>query len=467
MRRTPTLILRLLRRIGLPPRVALLGLSDFTALTGTALLILLARAAFGGVDTDLYRWVFPLLLFSPLLAASLGLYNSVSLPPHRMLKTMFQFVSLVYGIILMVLFLSKEGDLYSRLVIVGGWGVTLFTLPLLRQLCIRLFSHREWWGRPLLIFEQGEMGKRLWHYLRRHPDRGLRPVEMVALPPTLEQTRLVLAGVARRWPDAAALLLPVAGGPQAVDYVAEVSRHFAKIILIPDFEDGFRRYWLTPCELAGVTGLLLSQNLHDRRRLAVKRVIDLLFCLLLLPLLVPLGLLLGLLIRLDSPGPVLYRQKRVGAGGRLLQVYKFRTMCADADARLKEWLARDPALRAEWERDQKLRHDPRITRMGRFLRKTSLDELPQLINVARGDMSLVGPRPIVSGEAKKYGQVFDEYCRVRPGITGLWQISGRNNTTYAERVALDHYYINNWSVWMDIWILARTVPVVLTGYGAY
>jgi Undecaprenyl-phosphate galactose phosphotransferase WbaP len=164
---------------------------------------------------------------------------------------------------------------------------------------------------------------------------------------------------------------------------------------------------------------------------------------------------------------VLYRQWRVGRNGRRIGVYKFRTMVRNADAVLREMLEKDPELAAEWERDQKLRCDPRVTRVGAFLRKTSLDELPQLINVVTGDMSLVGPRPVVEGERGKYGPVFDEYCRVRPGITGLWQVSGRNNTSYAERVAYDHYYINNWSVWMDIWILCRTVPVVLTGYGAY
>ena len=199
----------------------------------------------------------------------------------------------------------------------------------------------------------------------------------------------------------------------------------------------------------------------------MKRCIDLFFCLLILPVLLPLGLILGLLIRLDSPGPVLYRQQRIGQGGRALQIYKFRTMAANADAVLEDWLARDPALREEWKRDHKLKHDPRVTRMGAFLRKTSLDELPQLINVVLGGMSMVGPRPIVSGEIEKYGEVYDEYCRVKPGITGLWQISGRNDTSYEERVAYDHYYINNWSVWMDLWILGRTVPVVLSGYGAY
>lgn len=190
-------------------------------------------------------------------------------------------------------------------------------------------------------------------------------------------------------------------------------------------------------------------------------------CALAATILLPVGLILALGIRLDSPGSILYRQKRIGQGGSPLHIYKFRTMVADADAALQTCLAANPTLREEWERDHKLRNDPRITRMGAFLRKTSLDELPQLLNVLAGGMSLVGPRPIVAAEIAKYGQVYEEYCRVKPGITGLWQISGRNNTSYAERVTYDHYYINNWSVWMDLWILGKTVPVVLSGYGAY
>ena len=184
-------------------------------------------------------------------------------------------------------------------------------------------------------------------------------------------------------------------------------------------------------------------------------------------ILLPLGAVLALIIKADSPGPVFYRQKRVGQHGREIRIFKFRTMVQNADSVLKEVLARDASLRQEWTCDRKLKCDPRITRVGRLLRKLSLDELPQLINVVMGDMSLVGPRPIVHSEEKKYGAVFEEYCMVKPGITGLWQVSGRNNTTYQERVNFDQYYINNWSVWMDLWILGKTVPVVILGYGAY
>lgn len=459
--------IRLLCRLGLPPQTVALVLCDLLALLGTVTAVFLLRAIFGDLDPVLYRWGMPLLLLGPILGASLGLYQSISLPPQREVKALFLMTSLMYGLILAVLFLAKSGDMYSRLVILGSWAATVFTLPVLRGICRRRFSRSRWWCTPLIILDRSHMGRELWHYIRRHPERGLTPVEIFDLPDNEARVRELLATAARRHPSAIALILQEAGRGSRLDYVAEVSRYFSRVLLVPSFNDGFRTHWLTPCDMGNVMGLLLRQNLHDKRRLRMKRCIDLFLCLLILPLLLPLGLLLGLLIRLDSPGPVLYRQRRMGQGGRALHVYKFRTMAANADAVLEDWLARDPALREEWERDHKLRHDPRVTRMGAFLRKTSLDELPQLINVVMGGMSLVGPRPIVAAEIEKYGEVYDEYSRVKPGITGLWQISGRNDTSYEERVAYDHYYINNWSVWMDLWILGRTVPVVLSGYGAY
>jgi lipopolysaccharide/colanic/teichoic acid biosynthesis glycosyltransferase len=142
-------------------------------------------------------------------------------------------------------------------------------------------------------------------------------------------------------------------------------------------------------------------------------------------------------------------------------------MALNADALLQKALDEDDELRREWEQAHKLKTDPRITRVGAILRKSSLDELPQLWNVLTGDMSLVGPRPIVEDETAKYGPAIEEYLRVRPGLTGLWQISGRNDTSYEERIRLDQHYVSNWSVWFDIWILAKTVPVILSGRGAY
>ena len=464
MRHYPPLI-KFLLRFGISPRTVLLVASDLVSMIGTMLSILLIRAAFGGLEPAIYHWVFPILLISPLLGGSLGLYQAIGMPAHQMMKTIFLFVSLVYGAILAALFLSQTGDLYSRMVIMGSWIATLFAMPLLRSLCTRIFSKHTWWCREMIIFDSGTSGHHYWVYLKKHPDLCLLPVKIYRLQIIRTPLSDIIAQAKKDWPNAVALILPGKDGNG--NFVAQVSRHFRKVLLVPDFEEGFKRYWLTPCQIGGVTALLLNQNLHDKRKLKFKRGMDIFFCILSLPVLLPLGMLLALLIRLDSTGAPIYRQKRVGRGGTSMWVYKFRTMVDGADGILDKCFKEDPVLKQEWERDHKLKHDPRLTRMGHFLRKTSLDELPQIINVLEGSMSLVGPRPIVAREIEKYGDVFDEYCRVRPGLTGLWQISGRNNTTYAERVAFDHYYINNWSVWMDIWILARTIPVALTGYGAY
>lgn len=190
-------------------------------------------------------------------------------------------------------------------------------------------------------------------------------------------------------------------------------------------------------------------------------------CLIALPIVLVLCLFIAIWITLDSKGGVIYRQERIGHGGKHFIIYKFRTMIQNADEILEKCLAENPELARQWKENQKLKDDPRLTRVGHFLRKTSLDELPQVFNVLLGNMSLVGPRPIVEDEKERYGRYFAEFCEVYPGLTGIWQTSGRNNTTYAERVAFDHYYINHWNIWLDFWIMAKTIPQIIKGYGAY
>lgn len=256
-----------------------------------------------------------------------------------------------------------------------------------------------------------------------------------------------------------------ATGQVAGNFRAKRSR-VSHVVLIPDLF-GFSSLWVTTKDLGGILGLEVRQRLLFFGPRLMKRIIDICFSLIGGLLLLPLFALISVLIKLDSPGPVLYGNWRIGQGGRWFKVWKFRSMVMDADRILKEYLEKHPELREEWERDQKLRDDPRVTRIGRILRKTSLDELPQLLNVLRGEMSLVGPRPILEDEVKKYGANFALYIKVKPGITRLWQVSGRNDTTYQERVHLVTYYIRNWSLWLDLYILARTVWVVLTRKGAY
>lgn len=196
-----------------------------------------------------------------------------------------------------------------------------------------------------------------------------------------------------------------------------------------------------------------------------KRVVDVIGTIVLATVFSPL--IIAVVLVLSRTGGVLYKHRRVGAGGRVFECLKFRTMIPDAERVLKDILASDDALKAEWVLNHKLRNDPRVTWIGRFLRKTSLDELPQLWNVLRGDMSLVGPRPVVREELLRYGRSASTYVLTRPGITGLWQTLGRSHTEYRRRVAMDVYYIRNQTFWLDLWILARTTTVVLGGSGAY
>ncbi len=206
-------------------------------------------------------------------------------------------------------------------------------------------------------------------------------------------------------------------------------------------------------------------NLAKPARRALKIAFDLVAASVLAVLLLPLLLAIAALVRLDG-GPALFGHERIGAGGNPFSCLKFRTMLVDADAVLNELLATDPAAAAEWTATQKLRDDPRITWIGRVLRRTSLDELPQLLNVLRLEMSLVGPRPIVRREIPRYAEDIAYYYETRPGITGLWQVSGRNNTSYSHRVELDRWYAKNWTLWQDLTILLRTVPAVLAARGA-
>jgi Undecaprenyl-phosphate galactose phosphotransferase WbaP len=199
----------------------------------------------------------------------------------------------------------------------------------------------------------------------------------------------------------------------------------------------------------------------------MKRAMDLAIAWPVLIFLSPLIILIYALLKIFDPGPAIFAQLRVGRDGKTFLVYKFRTMRVDAAARLNSLLANDPAAAAEWAQFQKLRNDPRVTLIGRFLRKTSLDELPQCFNIIRGEMAVVGPRPVTSSEIHRYGGQYAYYTAVRPGVVGLWQVSGRNKLTYDERVALDVRYVKTWSIWRDIAILFRAVPVVLFGLGAY
>ena len=237
-------------------------------------------------------------------------------------------------------------------------------------------------------------------------------------------------------------------------------------ILVVNNASRFPVLWSYPVSFYRYFSFEVSNRLMRRSVLWQKRIFEVLFAVMALFLLALPGIVLAILVKLTSRGPVFYRSKRLGKSGKTIEVLKFRTMYENAEQELELLFEKDPELRREWESCFKLDNDPRVTRFGRFLRCTSLDELPQFWNVLKGEMALIGPRPIVSAEVKYYGKDYSVFTSVKPGITGLWQVSGRSNTDYTERVALDVFYVNNWSIWMDYYIFFATINAVFLRRGA-
>lgn len=199
----------------------------------------------------------------------------------------------------------------------------------------------------------------------------------------------------------------------------------------------------------------------------MKRLTDLIFLILILPLITPLILLISVFIKTTSKGPVIFTQYRVGKHGKIFKIYKFRTMHIDAEKKLEEIIKNNYEINQEWKKFRKIKNDPRITKIGKFLRKTSFDELPQFLNVLKGEMSIVGPRPYLPTEIEEIKDHADIILSVLPGITGLWQVNGRNNKTFRERIKLDCFYVKKWSIWLDLLIMLKTLKVMLKGEGAY
>ena len=238
-------------------------------------------------------------------------------------------------------------------------------------------------------------------------------------------------------------------------------------VLVVNGNSRFPVLWAYPVSFYRFFSFEVSNRLLHRAVRVQKRLMEILFATLALILLFLPGAAIALLVKLTSRGPIFYRAKRLGQNGVPIEVLKFRTMRVGADGELPRMLAENPEYKAQWERNYKLDHDPRVTRFGEFLRKSSLDELPQFWNILKGEMALIGPRPIVEDEVRYYGEDYATFASVKPGITGLWQVSGRSDVDYEERVGLDVFYVNNWSIWMDYYIFFRTIFVIILGRGAY
>jgi Undecaprenyl-phosphate galactose phosphotransferase WbaP len=338
-----------------------------------------------------------------------------------------------------------------------------------------MFGRCSWWGYPVIVFGSSLGAAQTLNELRRHPETGLRPIAVLTETGDEDEIEGVeVIGTHSQGPvyalnlgvHRAVIAMPDAHSSELSRLVEHSARLFTHVYVLTRLA-GLSSLGVEIRDVGNMLALEFQRSLLVPSHQAVKRVIDILASFALLLLLAPAMAVIALLIRREAKAPIFYAQNRLGRDGRTFRMWKFRSMLPDSAALLEELLRNDPAARAEWEANHKLRNDPRITSLGSILRKTSLDELPQLWNVLKGDMSLVGPRPIVNDEIVKYGEGYDFYKRVVPGLTGLWQVSGRSETTYDERVGLDIYYVRNWSPWLDVYLLARTVTVVLTGKGSY
>lgn len=348
------------------------------------------------------------------------------------------------------------------------WPMTALFLPLARGVFRFAMRRMRLWQRPTLVIGSGPNAYEAVEALRSEPGLGFDVLDFVDVDRALQNDGQAL----KNWGETPGMQFVLALEPGQSGMREAILRKLVHsgaedVSVIP----AMRGVPLFGTDISyffshEVAMLKLRNNLRYWPSRLIKRIFDLVVALVLLVILALPFAFIAWLIRRDG-GAAIFSHKRVGQSGREFACFKFRTMRVDAEEQLRLLLASDPAVREEWEREFKLRKDPRITRIGQFLRQTSLDELPQLFNVIRGEMSLVGPRPVIQAELACYGEDVDYFLLVRPGITGLWQVSGRNDVDYVTRVYLDTWYVKNWSMWYDVAILFKTIKVVFQRKGAY
>ncbi len=399
-------------------------------------------------------------------------------------KLLIKAVTISVLVIFALTSMGKMSDQISRLTLVFLWWYGLFVFPLFRFLAKKLLSRICVWQEDIIIIGAGNVGVAAAKEITRDSHLGYRVVgflddreELMGRNVQVGEMSYKIFGKTKHFKKFVNLLnistvmiaIPSLDRERLCEITNNVQRFAKNLLLVPDLKGvALINAELNHFFMEEMFVLKINNNLKSRYNRMLKSAFDVVVAILFLPLILLLIAIIGLIIRIDSPGPVIFTHERVGQGGRTVGVYKFRSMYRDSAERLTRILKSDEAARAEWGATFKLKNDPRITRVGRFLRKTSLDELPQIFNVIKGDMSLVGPRPVVQEEIEKYyGRHAEYYHLVKPGMTGLWQVSGRNDTGYDYRVNLDKWYVLNWSVWLDTVLLLKTVKVVLKRDGAY
>ncbi len=408
----------------------------------------------------------------PMLAVfyAAGLYPGISLPPAEEVKKFaiccfFVFVGIALSITV------EEADDKIPLVVafILASPIAAIFLPVGRELSRHAFAKRKWFGVPAVIYVNGKSGDFIINRLLKRKDFGYKPALIIdsQASETSEYMGIPVFPHSEEIADA----IRDTGTKVAIlcDYnrdTTAINMYYRYTISIPHIQDT-NTITSYVRDFGGILGFSSTHNLTKKVSVALKRTLDIFLLLVSAPITLPLTIIVAILVKITSKGPAFYGHTRVGKNGREFKCWKFRSMVIDADKQLEKILAENPEMRAEWEKDRKFTNDPRITKIGKILRKTSIDEIPQFFNILIGEMSFIGPRPVTKPELEKYGDKASFILSVQPGLSGMWQISGRSDTGYEERITLDSYYIQNWSVWLDLWIIIKTIYVVIKGKGAY
>ncbi len=397
----------------------------------------------------------------------------------EMFRKTFNAVLSTIVISIVVLFLLSKAPQISRLFI-ALLGCFVFLCVCAGRLILRsTLNHFKVLLEPAILIGSDTTAKKVLNYTTTNSFFGIKVIGLIddnprgkmltdsfpVLGPTSKATEII-----RRTGVQNVLIMAPKMDPMKLNVlIDEIFPLVKNVSYVPDTEEmPVSNMELHRLYSENIIVLTVNNNLSRWYNRFLKRLFDLLASFFGGILISPFMLLIALLIKCDSPGPIFYGHRRIGQNGKRFKCYKFRSMIIDADKELERYLAANPEARKEWEEDYKLKDDPRVTRIGKFLRKSSLDELPQLFNVFVGQMSLVGPRPITKGEATKYGHYYRDYEQVKPGMTGLWQTSGRSNTSYGSRVKLDAWYVRNWNLWLDIGLIVKTIRIVFSkSSGAY
>jgi len=406
-----------------------------------------------------------------------NLYPGVSLAPAEELKRFSISSFLAHGGIILSRYIERESLDSITAALIVSFVFSTAILLVARSVTYRVLIRTRLVGIPAVIYGAGGAGKLVVDSLLRGGRTGYVPVLILDDEhtnideyrgvPVIHDTSIGPEIVSRYRIKMAMAALPDIDEQKSKHILNHSVSAFRYNVFIPIYSSAIN-IWASVRDFGGILGLATSNRLKMPWNLMIKRFMDIAMVIIGGIILLPFLLLIALLIKITSPGPVLFKQERPGKNGKHFTFYKFRSMVIDAEERLKVLLESDPQIKHEWEENRKLQKDPRLTAIGRFLRRTSIDEFPQLINILKGDMSLVGPRPVIDdSEMEKYGESFASTFSIKPGLTGLWQVSGRSDTEYKERIAYDTYYIQSWSIWLDLWIIFKTFGAVIHGRGAY